>query len=237
MFESILLASNNEESRSFFYEAFTNIGYKITTVPTHTEVLDILRKERPDFIILDPSLTDISAQEVLGKIRIIDKNIITIMLSPDRNKSESLQTTINLIKGYQNISRPKENTRTTHTNIRILVVDDEKECSELVKNYLTRKGYNVDMAFSGEEALLKIKSAAFNIVLLDIHMTGIDGMAVLKTIKDIDKTIKVLMTTALENKEITRKALELGADGYLVKPFNLSELENALIEKTLTNET
>lgn len=237
MFESILLASNNEESRSFFYEAFTNLGYKITTVPTHTEVLDILRKERPEFIILDPSLTDISAQAVLERIRIIDKNITTIMLSSDKNTPESFQIMINLIKGYQNAPPPKENTRTMHTNIRILVVDDEKECSELVKNYLTRKGYSADTALSGEEAILKIKSAAFNIVLLDIHMAGIDGMAVLKTIKDIDKTIKVFMTTAMENKEITRKAFELGADGYLVKPFNLSELENAITDKTLRNKT
>ncbi|OGX16593.1 MAG: hypothetical protein A2166_01470 [Omnitrophica WOR_2 bacterium RBG_13_41_10] len=117
----------------------------------------------------------------------------------------------------------------TTLNINVLAVDDEKDCRELIEKYLSRKGYNVNTASSGEEAIAKVKANKPNVVFLDIRLPGMDGLIALKTIKDMDKSIGVIMTSALGEERVIKEAMELGADGYLVKPFNMSKLETTIL--------
>lgn len=229
MAEYIVFAHNDAETRSIFYEILTNFGYKITTVPTHNDILEILKKERPDFIFLDPDISDIPAKTATDKIKAIDSNIEVIIPSCGRNRPELIRYILKIFKESYSPPSPQEEAKDRHSKISILVVDDETESVGLLKNYLSRKGYNVDTALSGEEAINKIKATKPDLMLLDIRMTGMDGVIVLKKIKEFDKSIIVIMTTGIADDAVINTSLQLGACSYLVKPFNLIKLETAIL--------
>lgn len=116
----------------------------------------------------------------------------------------------------------------------ILIVDDEVESRQTVENFLSRRGFDVDKASSGEECLEKVRQRSFDIILLDITMTGMDGLLTLKRIMDIDRKNKVVMVSALANQHIMAQAKALGAKDYIIKPFNFGTLEASLLSIRLT---
>ena len=108
---------------------------------------------------------------------------------------------------------------------RLLIVDDEEVNIKLIEAYLNEE-YEIITAQSGNEALNKIIEDKPDIVLLDIMMPQISGYDVCRSIKENDATrfIPVVMCTALSESEAKIKAIEIGADGYLIKPINRIEL-------------
>ena len=114
---------------------------------------------------------------------------------------------------------------------RILVLDDEVETCDLLKRYLTKKGFQVYTAVSGEDAVNIVKEERPHIVLLDIRMPGMGGIEALKKIKEIDREIGVVMITAVKEEETAKEILKLGADDYITKPMDLKYLDNVLMVK------
>lgn len=110
---------------------------------------------------------------------------------------------------------------------RVLVVDDESDFVELIKLRLETAGFEVLSAYSGKEALEKLKSEKIDVVLLDILMPGMDGFAVLKKVRKDYKGMPVYMITAFSNEERFELAKNLGASGFIVKTDDLKkELDN-----------
>jgi len=118
---------------------------------------------------------------------------------------------------------------------KLLVVDDEHDICDFVKNFFQERGYTVLTALSGEEALNITKTDKPDIVLLDVRMKGMDGIATLKHLREIDRTIKVIMVTALEDQDKMNEACRLGACEYITKPLVLDHLEEA-VEKKLKKD-
>jgi len=116
---------------------------------------------------------------------------------------------------------------------RVLVVDDEPECIELLGEFLMGKGYEVLTASSGEEALRKVKEDRPHLILLDIYMPKMDGLEVLKQVREIDHEVGVIMVTAVHQEETGRQALKLGAFDYITKPLDLKYLERSLWTKIM----
>lgn len=115
---------------------------------------------------------------------------------------------------------------------KILVVDDEHDICDFVKTFFKDRGFQVFTALNAEEALSITKKENPNLVLLDIKMKGMDGLAVLKYIREFDKNIKVIMVTALEDQDKMHEAYKLGAIDYITKPLVLDYLEGA-VERNL----
>jgi len=115
--------------------------------------------------------------------------------------------------------------------IKLLLVDDEKGITEALKTFFEARGFNVATAPSGEDALNIVNKDKPDIVFLDIRMRGMSGLDVLEKIKKINKDIKVIMLTIMEDKEIVDKAAQLGADEYITKPFRVDYLEEIVINK------
>jgi two-component system response regulator (stage 0 sporulation protein F) len=111
---------------------------------------------------------------------------------------------------------------------KILVVDDEVDICDFVKNFFQERGYSVSIALNGEDALAIVKSDPPELVLLDIKMKGMDGMATLKHIRDINKNLKVIMVTANEDQDKMDEACRLGACEYITKPLVLDHLERTV---------
>ncbi len=113
----------------------------------------------------------------------------------------------------------------TH-NQTILCVDDEAANVKLLEKILLPRGYTVVSAASGEDALLKIKSQAIDLVLLDILMPGMDGFQVCRQIKEDQKlrNIPVIIVTTLTAKQDRIRGIEAGAEEFLSKPFDATDV-------------
>lgn len=108
-------------------------------------------------------------------------------------------------------------------NERILVVDDEKAIADLVGIYLTKEGFDVQIAYSGADAAKAILEQEFDLALLDVMLPDIDGFELLRTIRS-SHTYPVIMLTARDAQQDKIGGLSLGADDYVVKPFRPLEL-------------
>lgn len=115
---------------------------------------------------------------------------------------------------------------------KILVVDDEHDICDFVKNFFQERGYNVLTALSGEDAIAIAKKEKPELVLLDIKMKGMDGIAALKHIKEGNRNQKVIMVTAMDDQDKMDEASRLGACDYVTKPLMLDYLEQT-VEKNL----
>lgn len=108
----------------------------------------------------------------------------------------------------------------------ILIVDDEKDLVDLMAVMLEVQGFTVIKAFSGEEALAKLREKKPDIVLLDVMMPEMSGYEVCQKIKNEDqyKMIPVIFVTAKAQLEDQKKGREAGADGFITKPYEYSQL-------------
>lgn len=116
---------------------------------------------------------------------------------------------------------------------KILIVDDEKEMRHLLATCLQQQQFEIDEAASGYDALKKLMDTMYDLVLLDVMMPTVDGFEILKQIREkVNKDLPVVLLTALGETEKVVYGLKLGADDYVVKPFEPSELV-ARIESVL----
>jgi DNA-binding response OmpR family regulator len=116
---------------------------------------------------------------------------------------------------------------------RVLVVDDERANVELLTDFLHEKGYDVSTAFNGAAALQKVKEERPHVVLLDICMPVMDGLEVLKRVREIDREVGIIVVTGINEEEMGRKSLTMGAFDYITKPLDLHYLEQSLWTKTM----
>jgi len=108
--------------------------------------------------------------------------------------------------------------------IRILLVDDEPAIRRALRPPLIELGFQVAEASRGEEALQLLRTAVYDVVLLDVNMPGIGGIETLKRIRAVAPRLPILMLTVRDAEEEKVEALELGADDYVTKPFSVREL-------------
>jgi len=119
---------------------------------------------------------------------------------------------------------------------RILVVDDDPDIRQILLDRLSSYGYAVETAINGREALDALRRGGFDGMLLDIRMPEIDGLEVLRQTRarerdaaiQPDVAIKIVVFTAFTTPETTRQAIAEGAQGYLFKPFDSSQLKQVV---------
>ena len=106
---------------------------------------------------------------------------------------------------------------------KVLVVDDEKPISDIIKFNLEKEGYEVVVAYDGEEALQKVESESPDLIVLDLMLPKIDGLEVAKQVR-AKRSTPIIMVTAKDSELDKVLGLELGADDYVTKPFSNREL-------------
>lgn len=110
------------------------------------------------------------------------------------------------------------------TNKHILLAEDDADFGSILKQYLEMSGFSVEWAKDGKEALLFFNKGNFNICVLDVMMPKLDGFSVAEQIIEINPEVPFIFLTARKMKEDKLKGLKLGADDYVVKPFEADEL-------------
>lgn len=119
---------------------------------------------------------------------------------------------------YKNMSKVENNRR------KILAVDDDPESVRVVKMALEHHGYQVETAGDGAEALTKITHWHPHLVLLDVNMPGLNGLQTLQFLRSNPQYVSTIFVSAQDNPEDVIRGLDAGADDYICKPFNPSEL-------------
>lgn len=108
--------------------------------------------------------------------------------------------------------------------MRILVVEDEKDLNNIITKHLKKNNFSVDSVFNGEEALEYLDYGTYDLIVLDIMLPKVNGYEVVKKLRENKNETAVLMLTARDSIEDKIKGLDLGADDYLIKPFDFGEL-------------
>lgn len=114
------------------------------------------------------------------------------------------------------------------TGATVMVVDDEARACDVLAKVLTEEGYRVVTAQSGEEALVLAEKVHPELILLDIVMPGLDGIATLRELYRRGERAVIVMLTAQGTIQTAREAMLLGAHDYVTKPFNLEFLKSVL---------
>jgi len=108
--------------------------------------------------------------------------------------------------------------------MRILVVEDEKKVASFIKRGLEEEGFSVDLAYDGEEGLYMGETNPYDLILMDVMLPKMDGLAVVKELRKREITSPVLCLTAKDKVEDIVAGLDSGSDDYLTKPFAFAEL-------------
>ena len=118
----------------------------------------------------------------------------------------------------------RKNCKTRGERVKLLVVEDARDMNRLIVKTLKKSGYSVDSCFDGEEALTYLLGAEYDAMILDVMMPKMDGYTLLEHIRNKNMDLPVLFLTARDAVADRVKGLDLGADDYLVKPFDFEEL-------------
>ncbi len=127
----------------------------------------------------------------------------------------------NILNLKDKISLPKG------TN-RLLIIDDDQNIRDVLEEFLSEKGYEVETSGEGNDALEKIKTTRFDVIVLDLKLPGMDGIDVLKAIVRIDPDTMVIMMTGYASLETAIESIREGAYDYITKPFRLEEIHIAI---------
>jgi two-component system response regulator (stage 0 sporulation protein F) len=111
---------------------------------------------------------------------------------------------------------------------KVLIVDDQNGIRVLLMEVFSSEGYNTFQASNGKLALEIVRKESPDLVLLDMKIPGMDGLEILKHIKEIDSSIKVIMMTAYGELDMIKEATELGAITHFTKPFDIDEMRDAV---------
>lgn len=247
MFRKILLADSDIDFRDELYEMFVSMAYDVECAPNCNEALARLQSERPYLLIVSDNLVPDGGFNVLKKVREFDREIKIVLLTkgtPDpetESQANNLGASAVLKKDFsdnQMFKRILEILRLTEIQTqqsnyfnlgRVLIVDDSPDVRTTLATFLKIRGFDVKDVINGEQALMEIKNEKPKLVLLDERMPGMDGLMVLRKIKEADRSIKVVMLSAIRDEDIMQEASKLGASDYITKPCDLEKLEASVL--------
>jgi two-component system, OmpR family, response regulator len=109
-------------------------------------------------------------------------------------------------------------------NVRVLVIEDDKDVASFIRKGLEQAGYNVDHAGNGRDGLFLATTESYDALVVDRMLPGVDGLTLIRTLRASDNSTPVLILSALGEVDDRVKGLKAGGDDYLVKPFAFSEL-------------
>ncbi len=142
----------------------------------------------------------------------------------------TIRLPVNAVKAKKRTVKEKKKTKAEKTKtVKILAVDDEEEICKMLTKWLSVEGHKVKSALTGRTAISLVKKELFDVVFLDIIMTGVSGIEVLEKIREISPKIKVIMMSGSQLKEDVWDDLkQKGASGFIQKPFKIEDIRKCL---------
>jgi len=250
---SILLIDDDEMGLDMLERRLHREEFNVETANCGAAAIERIEVEKFDVILLDLMMPDMSGDEVLEKIRASKKtgNAVVIMLTADSDRESVnrcltcgaddyivkpydfllLKTRIwRALKGRPISNRGNLSDKELLVGKHVLIVDDDENNRDILTRRCEQFGCLVESVTNGEDALQAVSEKSFDAVLLDIHMPGMDGVEVLKTIRsqqELDE-LPVMMVSAEDNPKVLTECVLAGASDYISKPFNAAVIRGRL---------
>ena len=228
-------------------------GLKVTSVRTVEKAISVVKEDAPEMILWDCGVFDRAVSGELTRLRGFTGGRVPILLlsalvSSQYEKeaigsgaAEIFLRTMDIDQLCKRIKDMLMRFAVSPGPVaeegrgkKILIVDDEEDIRELLRDFFTNKGFTILEAGDGPEALEIVQKEIPAVVLLDVQMPEMSGIEVLKRIKQKFPQIGVVMATAISDEGTTREAIRLGAYSYILKPFDLSYLEMVVLTRLMT---
>jgi len=239
----ILVVDDEENIRHFLNHELTKKGYNVIAAANGKEALSLARERLPDLITLDIQMPDISGFDVTTLLkndeRTKDIPVLIISVMGEKGKADGIGANDYMAKPFNNeelvtrINRLLVGTKKT-----VLIVDDDQSLVKSVKYHLEHRGYTVQVAYDGRQALEMIQDCVPDLIVLDILMPNMDGYQVIKTLKAKPElaVIPVVLMTGIDIEGGKVTALSVGAADYIQKSGDFNKLyvviDNILAGKT-----
>lgn len=231
----VLLVEHDTARRQVFYSLLNQQGFSIYTVASGEMAMTVLDYEWPDLILLNPTVSDMKAVELIRKIRACRPGIPIILLGdadvngsivqarlPFNATKDQVLGEVNHWLATPQTAKPQQPAGT------VLLVDDEPRMATITQHLLEINGFSVLIAVSAEEGLSWLERRLPDAVLMDIRMPGMDGLVALKKIRATHPDLPVVLLTHVDEDSAREEAKRLGATGYITKPFNFEALKQVL---------
>jgi two-component system response regulator (stage 0 sporulation protein F) len=235
----VLVADDDLSIRQLLYDTLSKAGYRVFTTHGGREAVELVKEEKPDLVLLDFKMSDISGIEVLKEIRSFDKKTKIIMLTGMGTQELEREARLLGAGGFLRKNLGVDVIVKTINQLlqiqkdygerKILVIDDDPGVCSIIKDFLAKKGYTVITALTGEDGLEQFKRERPILILLDIKLPGMDGIVTLQHIREIDDKVGVIMVTGVDSEDVLHEVRKLGASEYIVKPFDLDYLETCVL--------
>jgi CheY-like chemotaxis protein len=248
---NILLVDDEEPNRLLLSKRLEQEGYVVTGAENGRQALEIMKMQRFDLVLLDMYMPEMDGLSTLDAIKsdpvLQDTKVVMLTAANTREHvvhslslgaADYLIKPINPVEFKERVRRCLEDGFVQAENIvsanssskngsRILIVDDEPLNLRLLERRLNQSGYQALAARSGREALDLLTCQPIDAVLLDINMPELDGLEVLRRIREVEKWrfIPILMLSADGEVDTVTRSYRLGANDYLVKPYQLHDLQ------------
>ena len=230
----ILLVDDDEVIQKLLIKAAQKTDYEILIAEDGEQAIELLKNQEVALIILAVNIPKLSGMEVLERIK-SDKKTSLIPVIMLTNISNDKVVVGAISKGAaEYITKPFEidflferiSQIAKHHKIKIMVVDDDELVRDLLAQHFRHQGYIVSEVSNGKDVVKSLEWEFPDLILLDIMMPGMDGLAVLRKLKSNPKTknIATIILSAKNQQENILSGLESGADDYIVKPFDINEV-------------
>jgi DNA-binding NtrC family response regulator len=238
----LLMVDDEEEFLAATSTALERRGLKVTTAKDGERALELAQTRSFDVVLLDVKMPDLSGIEVFRRLQQHYPGLPTVLLTGHGTVRQAFQMAKEGIYDY--IAKPCEidalaaklfaacragRTRdaaapVTGGEIRLLLVDDEIELLESLQTVLERRGMIVTTAENGEQALAVLRDTPIDVTVLDVKMPGMDGLEVLRRVKQDNPFMEVILLTGHPTIESAMKGIKQGACEYVVKPPDVEKL-------------
>jgi len=236
----LLLVDDEKGLCEYLKDFFSPRGYNVLVSPNGQDAIEVVKKEKPELVLLDINMPGMDGLEVLRRVKKMSPQtkVIMVTISDDadtRQKAQNLGADEFIKKPFTTdyledvvILKVNELTKSKEP-AKILIVDDEEGIRESLKKFLTsRFECETYEAANGQQALDLIRSNKFDLILLDIKMPGISGMDVIKEKKKLGYKPSIWVITRFDSQEVAQKVIDQGADDYIPKPFSLRVLDSKI---------
>ena len=245
---TILVVDDERLLCDLLQETLRRQGHEVFTAYSGREALELHRRWRPHFTLLDLHLPDMNGIEVLRRIRESDPEAAVMILTGSASdklerQAQELGVTDFLIKGLSLevlagavalALRPlsDEDSAGLPAGMRngdsILIVDDEPQICDMLAKFLTLRGFRVQTAQDGPAAIALADLERPDLIVLDMHMPGMNGVAVLRRLRAKKYEGGVMMLTASKDEALLKEALDLGSIDIVGKPADLERIGLAI---------
>ena len=233
----ILVVDDNEEFCQNVKDILELEGYLVLTAYDGSGAIELVRKEKPDLVLMDVKLPKIDGLTAFKKIREISPHTPVIMMTAyaeevlkDALREGAFGVLKKPLELDKLISYLEESTR---KGTRVLVVDDDRDFCAAMKDMLEDKGYQVALAYDGNEAIAKAREKHFDAILLDVKLPYLSGLETCLAIREIRPDVTVIMVSGYpqEMKRMAEQAAEEKLYVWLEKPVDRETLLS-LLERT-----